>query len=138
MPRLLVGCLLASCAGSQAEVTTCFNFTESYRGTAGGAAYLRYAADDGSSFSGFESAQSISLMIAINATSDSCYISNDPDFLVTATAWIDVSGSESAACDGPESDSLCRPSAGDPQGTVKGTIRRGQSNSINVTIVDRP
>jgi hypothetical protein len=56
---------------------------------------------------------------------------------VTATAWIDVSGTEAATCSDLQNQQ-CVPAPSDPQGQQSIVVHPGEMNWIHLDVVDPP
>jgi hypothetical protein len=127
---------LPSCGGPS---RTCLERIITYTGSKSGTAYLRVASDDGgrSLFIG-SSAASIQFLISVESGSATCYGDGQPiDIPITATAWIDVSGSAAANCSDMH-NAQCQPSLSDPQAQQSAVLRFGQLTRIHLDVVDPP
>ncbi len=116
---------------------TCHQEIITYKGSQSGPAYLRIRSDDRSSYFGINDNVSMESLSTSMPHSDVCW-SGGPhiDIPVTATAWIDVSGTESAACADPHDNSQCQPAPSDPQGRQRAVLQFGQVNEIHIDVVD--
>lgn len=127
---------LASCGGS---TDTCLGTDITYNGSKTGAAYELVVSDDGGrSLFRWSTGASIQFLMAIESSSVSCYGGGEPvDIPLTATVWIDPSGSAGANCSDRHSP-RCQPLPNDPQGHRSAVLRFGQLTRIRLDVVDPP
>jgi hypothetical protein len=84
------------------------------------------------------SAASIRFLIAVESGSTTCYGDGQAmDIPITATVWIDVSGTATANCSDMHNPE-CQPSLSDPKAERNATLRFGQLTTVQLPVADPP
>ena len=129
---------LPSCGSDHPQ--TCLERVITYTGSKSGAAYSRFATDNGDVYIPSYAA-SIQFMILGESGSSFCAGGgNHIDRPFTWIVWIDVSGTAAASCADMSypPNPQCQPSPGDPQGHQSGVLRFGQVTRVSLDVVDPP
>jgi hypothetical protein len=97
------------------------------------------ASDDGGrSLFYWSTGASIRFLIAVESGGVTCSGGGQPiDIPLTATVWIDVSGTATANCSDSHNPQ-CQPSPSDPQAHQSALLRFGQLTRISLDVVDPP
>ena len=139
-PSLLAGVLLvgaASCGRSQ----TCSSALFDYAGSKSGAIWLTMVSDDGGeslwSSQGFFVVPNPPWQNVGSGVTACSGNSVGPDIPLTATAWIDTTGTATNNCATLKS-SLCRPAPGEPQAQQHAVLRAGEYLTLHFTLTDPP